>query len=106
MSKVVHIDDKNFSEQVKEGWVLVDFWAEWCGPCQALSPVIEDLAETYDGRAKICKMNVDENQETPAQFGIRGIPTVVLFENGQVVETLTGNNPQKIKELVQNSVGE
>ena len=106
MSQVIHINDKSFSEETKEGWVLLDFWAEWCGPCRALSPVIDELAKSYEGRVKVCKINVDENQDTAAQFGIRGIPTVILFQNGEVVETLTGNNPQKIKELVQNTVGE
>ncbi len=74
---------------------LVDFWAEWCGPCRMLAPTVEALADEYEGKAKVYKMNVDENPSTPAQFNIRGIPTLIVFKGGQVVETLVGNQPKE-----------
>jgi thioredoxin 1 len=85
--------------------VLVDFWATWCGPCRALAPVIDELASDFEGRASIAKMDVDSNRETPSKFGIRGIPALLLFKEGQVVGQLVGAQPKaKISELIEKHV--
>ena len=102
--KVVHLTDSTFDQEIRSGFALVDFWAEWCGPCKALAPTIEGLAETYDGKVKICKLDVDSNQESAIRFGIRGIPTVILFKDGQQVNLFTGNDPQRIKAMVSKAV--
>lgn len=93
-SKNVHeATDTNFSTDVTAGpgLSMVDFWAEWCGPCRMLGPTIEGVADEYAGKVKVFKMNVDHNPETPTKFHIRGIPTVIFFKNGQPVDQLVGN---------------
>ena len=102
--KVTHLTDSNFDEQIKSGVALVDFWAEWCAPCIALGPTIDQLADTYDGKVKVSKVDVDSNLEVPARFGIRSIPTVMLFKDGEAVGAVTGNAPHQIEELVQQHV--
>ncbi len=96
MSNIVYVNDTEFAQLVQssEQPVLVDFWAEWCGPCRAIAPVLEELSEEFAGKAIIAKMNVDENQQTPAQYGIRSIPTLILFKNGEAAETLVGALPK------------
>lgn len=94
--KVVHLSDDSFeSEALKSATpVLVDFWASWCAPCKAISPVIDALAAEYDGKVKIAKLNVDENPATPGKFGVRGIPTLILFKDGKVVDQVVGAVPK------------
>ena len=88
----MHITDDTFEAEVlkAEQPVLVDYWAEWCGPCRMIAPILDDVAADYAGRVKICKLNVDENQATPPKYGIRGIPTLMLFRNGNVEATKVG----------------
>ena len=89
--KVQTITDGNFDQTISAGKpVLVDFWAEWCGPCRRLAPTVEELAGDYDGKVVVGKLNVDENPNTAFKFSIRGIPTLLLFKGGQVVEKVTG----------------
>ena len=92
----VAVTDGDFADQVlrSDTPVLVDFWAEWCGPCRVLGPVVESLAQEYDGRVKVAKVDVDSNQQVAMQYGIRSIPTVMLFDKGQIVDTLVGVRPK------------
>jgi thioredoxin 1 len=94
---VIHIGDGDFKAQVldSEQPVLVDFWATWCAPCRAIAPVVEELATQYKGKIKFGKMDIDEHQNTPQQYGIRSIPTLLLFKGGKVVEQIVGAVPKK-----------
>ncbi len=87
-----HISDASFEADVLQSStpVLVDFWAAWCGPCKSIAPILDELAATYQGKIQIAKMNVDENREVPGKFGIRGIPTLMLFKDGQLLSTKVG----------------
>ena len=91
-SSIHRVTDETFEPEVlkSETPVLVDYWAEWCGPCKSIAPILDEVAKEYEGRLKIAKLNVDENQQTPARFGIRGIPTLMLFKNGNVEATRVG----------------
>jgi len=87
-----HVTDDSFESEVLQanGPVLVDYWAEWCGPCKAIAPTLDQIAQEYHGRLKIAKLNIDDNQDTPVKYGVRGIPTLMLFKNGNVEATKIG----------------
>lgn len=89
---IKHLSDASFEADVLQAGttVLVDYWAEWCGPCKMIAPILDEVAGTYQGKLTIAKMNVDENREIPAKFGIRGIPTLMLFKNGELAATKVG----------------
>ncbi len=90
--KIVHVTDATFDEDVLESNspVLVDYWAEWCGPCKAIAPILDEIAREYDGKLRIAKLNIDDNPTTPPKYGIRGIPTLMLFKGGNVEATKVG----------------
>lgn len=94
---VFEASDQSFESEVLKhsGTVLVDFWAEWCGPCKALSPVLDKLADEYQGKLKVVKVNVDESQMTPQKYGVRGIPMLIIFKNGKIVDQVVGNQPRE-----------
>lgn len=89
---VIHLTDSDFNEKVIEAGVpvLVDYWAEWCGPCKMIAPVLDEIAEEYQGKLTIAKLNIDDNPQTPQQYGVRGIPTLMLFKDGDVEATKVG----------------
>jgi thioredoxin 1 len=95
MGKYLELNASNFEETIKEGVTLVDFWAPWCGPCRMIAPIIEELAEDFDGKAKICKVNTDEDQDVSIKYGIRSIPTLLFFKNGELVDQMIGAAPKQ-----------
>jgi thioredoxin 1 len=90
--QIIHTSDDAFEQEVLQSAtpVLVDYWAEWCGPCKMIAPILDEVAKEYAGRIKVAKLNIDENQQTPPKYGIRGIPTLMLFKNGNVEATKVG----------------
>ncbi len=100
-TKTIDVTDESFASEVLESDipVLVDYWAEWCGPCRMAGPVLEKIAEEYDGRLKVCRINVDENREVASQYRIMSIPTIFLFKDGELVDQITGVTPNFERDL-------
>lgn len=106
-SSLIHVNDVDFEKEVlkSDQPALVDFWAPWCGPCKAIGPVVEELAESYKGRVKMAKMNVDDNPRTSATYSVRSIPTLLLFKGGKVFDTLIGLvSKERIEEFIKKSL--
>ena len=98
----VMLNEQNFQDEIKEGVVLVDFWAEWCGPCQMMLPILEELSVRMEGKAKVAKLNVDESPTIAGQFRVMSIPTLIVFKNGEPVETMVGVQQADALEAVLN----
>jgi len=90
MAKYLELTNANFDATIAEGVSVVDFWAPWCGPCRMIAPIIEELAEDFEGKANICKVNTDEEQDVAVKYGIRSIPTILFFKNGEMVDQVVG----------------
>ncbi len=106
-SSLLHVNDKNFATEVLNAGVpvLVDFWATWCGPCRSISPIVEELAGEFTGRVKMTKLNVDENPATPSQYGVRGIPTLILFKDGKILDQIVGAVPKaRLKAMIEKAL--
>jgi thioredoxin 1 len=107
MANVSEVSDATFDAEVLQSStpVLIDFWAPWCGPCRAIAPVVEELATEYAGKLKVVKMNVDDNQQTPSRYGVRGIPNLIVFKDGKVHEQIVGAVPKsRLAQAVQGAV--
>ncbi|MEZ2418609.1 thioredoxin TrxA [Luteibacter sp. RCC_6_2] len=105
--KITHTSDAAFQKDVLDSDtpVLLDFWAEWCGPCKSIAPVLDQLADQYDGKLKIVKINIDENQNTPRKFGVRGIPTLMVFKGGKVEATQIGAvGKSQLDQMIQKAI--
>lgn len=105
--KIVHITDESFDADVlkSEEPVLVDYWAEWCGPCKSIAPIVDEIAAEYAGKLKVAKLNIDDNPATPPKYGIRGIPTLMLFRNGNVEATKVGAvNKSQLSAFIESNI--
>ena len=103
-SSLLQVNDKNFASEVLNSDlpVLVEFWATWCGPCRSISPIVEGLAKKFSGRVKVTKLNVEESPATPSQYGVRGVPTLILFKGGKILDQIIGAVPKaRLKALIE-----
>jgi len=108
MAKIIEVGDNNFEAEVirSELPVLIDFWAPWCGPCRSIAPVIEELAEEYEGRLKVTKLNVDDNPMTPSRYGVRGIPNLLILKGGRVKDQIVGAVPRsRLVDAIEKALG-
>lgn len=106
MGKYIELTTSNFNDVVSKGVSLVDFWAPWCGPCRMVAPIIDELATEYEGKANICKVNTDEQQDLAIKFGIRSIPTILFFKDGEIVDQMIGaSSKQVFKEKLDSVIG-
>ena len=106
-TNLFHVNDKNFASEVLQSDlpVLVDFWATWCGPCRSISPIVEELAKEFSGKVKVTKLNVDESPATPSQYGVRGIPTLIIFKGGKILDQIVGAVPKtRLKALIEKAL--
>jgi thioredoxin 1 len=106
-SSLLHVNDKSFASEVLSSDlpVLVDFWATWCGPCRSISPIVEELAKEFMGKVKVTKLNVDESPSTPSQYGVRGIPTLILFKGGKILDQIVGAVPKaRLKTMIEKAL--
>ena len=96
VANLIHVTDDDFAQEIEKhpGLAIVDFWATWCGPCQMVAPIVEQIAKDYDGKVKVAKMDVDENQRTSMRFNVRSIPSILIFKDGKHVETVVGAVPK------------
>jgi thioredoxin 1 len=90
MGKYIELNNSNFEDTTKDGVTFIDFWAPWCGPCRMMTPIVDELSEKYEGKASICKVNTDEEQDLAVKYGVRSIPTLVVLKNGELMETMVG----------------
>lgn len=107
MSNVIHVTDGDFEQVVLKaaGPVLVDYWAEWCGPCKMIAPILDELSKDYEGKLTVVKINIDENPHTPQRYGVRGIPTLMIFKDGEVDATKVGALPKgQLSEFIDNNL--
>ena len=105
---IMEVNDSNFDQDVlkSDKPVLIDFWAAWCGPCRALAPIVDELATAYEGKVKVAKMDVDRNSATPMRYGVRGIPTLLVFKGGEVKEQIVGYVPkEQIQKAIDKHIG-
>ncbi|MBU2511782.1 thioredoxin TrxA [bacterium] len=103
---IIYLSDADFEEKVikSDQPVLVDFWAEWCGPCKMIAPFLEELADQYKGKLTVAKLDVDKNQENAAKYGVRSIPTLIVFKNGEQADLFVGADPGKIRQMVDKAI--
>lgn len=106
MGKALELDESNFDSTIAQGVSMVDFWAPWCGPCRMVAPIVEELAGEYAGKVNVCKVNTDENQDVAVKYGIRSIPSILFFKNGEQVDTIVGAvSKQTFEQKLKNIIG-
>lgn len=106
MGKALELDESNFDSTIAQGVSMVDFWAPWCGPCRMVAPIVEELAVEYNGKVNVCKVNTDENQDIAVKYGIRSIPSILFFKNGEQVDTIVGAvSKQTFEQKLKNIIG-